>query len=341
MAAATVATDLQREGWPYLLPLLGLATFVAFSASLLIGPAAIGLRETLSALLLGDAEMTAIIVREVRLPRAILGLAIGATLGLAGAALQGFLRNPLAEPGLIGVSASAALGAVLMFYTGLAALFALALPLGGMAGACIGVLLVQALAGRGVSPVTLILAGVAVTSFAGALTSLTLNLAPNPFAALEIVFWLMGSLADRSFEHVWLSLPFMVAGWLLLMSAGRQLDALTLGEDAARTMGFNLGALRHQIVFGTALSVGAATSVAGAIGFVGLVVPHLLRPLVAHRPSALLLASALGGAALTLTADVAVRVLFPGREVKLGVLMALIGAPFFLFLLLRLRRQLP
>ena len=324
-----------------LLPsVLALLMVLAFTASLLVGPAAIGLGDVLNALLAGDVETTALIVREIRLPRALLGLMIGATLGLAGAALQGFLRNPLAEPGLIGVSASASLGAVVTFYTGLAGLFALALPLGGMAGACIGVAVVQGLAGRDGSPLTLILAGIAVTSFAAALTSLVLNLAPNPFASLEIMYWLMGSLADRSFDHLWLSAPFMVAGWLLLATLGRSLDALTLGEDAAQTLGVDLRTVRYRLVFGTALSVGAATSVAGAIGFVGLVVPHILRPLVGHKPSALLPASALGGAVLTLAADVAVRLLSPGRELKLGVLTALIGAPFFLFLVLRMRRQL-
>jgi len=340
MTATPIDRERNREDQRLVLPLLALAVAVTFSASLLAGPAAIGLPEILNAIFSGETDTVALILLEVRLPRAILGLTIGATLGLAGAALQGLLRNPLAEPGLIGVSASAALGAVLTFYTGLAGLFALALPLGGMAGACVGVAIVQGLAGRDGSPLTLILAGVAVTSFAAALTSLALNLAPNPFAALEIVFWLMGSLADRSFDHVWLSAPFMAAGCLLLLTLGRPLDALTLGEDAAQTLGFGLRSLRHRLVLGTALSVGAATSVAGAIGFVGLVVPHLLRPLVGHKPSALLPASALGGAVLTLAADVAVRVLSPGRELKLGVLTALVGAPFFLFLVLRLRRQL-
>ncbi|MCY4310870.1 MAG: iron ABC transporter permease [Rhodospirillaceae bacterium] len=340
MTAAPALRRRRREAAPFLLPLLALAVGGAFAASLLIGPAAIGLREVLDALWAGEVETTALIVREVRLPRALLGLLIGATLGLSGAALQGFLRNPLAEPGLIGVSASASFGAVLTFYTGLAGLFALALPFGGMAGACVGVVIVQALAGRDGNPLTLILAGIAVTSFAAALAALVLNLAPNPFAALEIMFWLMGSLADRSFEHVWLSAPFMIAGWLLLITLGRPLDALTLGEDAARTLGFNLRGLRSRLVLGTALCVGAATSVAGAIGFVGLVVPHLLRPLVGHRPSALLPASALGGAALVLLADVAVRLLSPGRELKLGVLTALVGAPFFLLLVVRLRREL-
>jgi len=329
----------------FLLPALGLGVAVMFVASLLVGPAAIAPLEILGSFLGGATvdsrgDIETLIVLEVRLPRALLGLMIGATLGLAGAALQGFLRNPLVEPGLIGVSSAAALGSVLAFYSGLAALFALALPLGGMAGACLGVLVVQSLAGRDGSPLTLILAGVAVTSFAGALTSLALNLAPNPFAALEVMFWLMGSLADRSFDHVWLSAPFMIAGWLMLITLGQPLDALTLGEDTAQTLGFDLRAVRRRLVLGTALSVGAATSVAGAVGFVGLIVPHLLRPLTGHRPSTLLPASALGGAILTLTADLVVRLLADGPELKLGVLTALVGAPFFLFLVLRLRRKL-
>ncbi|MCG8592748.1 MAG: iron ABC transporter permease, partial [Kiloniellales bacterium] len=269
MTAAADSDSRQTPGC-LLLPFLALATGLAFAASLLVGPATIGLRETATALLAGNVDATALIVREVRLPRAVLGLLIGAALGLAGAALQGFLRNPLAEPGLIGVSGSAAFGAVLTFYTGLAGLFSLALPLGGMAGACLGVFVAQALAGRDGSPLTLILAGVAVTSFAAALTSLALNLAPNPFAALEIVFWLMGSLADRSFDHVWLAAPFMIAGTALLLTLGRPLDALTLGEDTAKSLGFDLRGVRRRLVFGTALSIGAATSVAGAIGFVGL-----------------------------------------------------------------------
>ena len=202
MTATPVAAPGRKSLERLLLPSLGVCVVLAFLSSLLVGPAAIGLRDLLGALVAGDVATTALIVREIRLPRALRGLLIGATLGLSGAALQGFLRNPLAEPGLVGVSASASFGAVLMFYTGASGLFALALPLGGMAGACLGVFVVQALAGRGGSPLTLILAGIAVTSFAAALTSLALNLAPNPFAALEIMFWLMGSLADRSFEHV-------------------------------------------------------------------------------------------------------------------------------------------
>ncbi len=323
---------------PWLYPLLLLLLLTAFVAALAVGPAGIGIRGALAALI-GEADAaTRLIVVEVRLPRALLAALIGATLGLAGAALQGFLRNPLAEPGLIGASSAAAFGAVLVFYSGLAGAFAWALPLGGVAGALVAVVMVLLLAGRDGDPLTLILAGVAVTGFAGALTALALNFAPNPFAASEIMFWLMGSLADRSFAHVWLALPFMAVGWALLLSIGRALDALTLGAPTATTLGFDLGAVARRAVLGTALAVGAATAVAGAIGFVGLVTPHLLRPLVGHRPSALLPASALGGAVLTLAADIAARLTATAEELKLGVLTALVGAPFFLYLIFRLRR---
>jgi iron complex transport system permease protein len=270
----------------------------------------------------------------------VLGLMIGATLGLSGAALQGYLRNPLAEPGLVGVSAGASLGAVLAIYTGLSAAFPPALPLMGLGGGLLAVLAVLGLS-RGSGPggaAALILAGVAVTSLAGALTSLALNLSPNPFAALEIVFWMLGSLQDRSWLHVQLAAPFMLAGWAMLALLGRGLDALTLGEDAAAALGVRLSRLRLMAVLGTAASVGAATAVAGAIGFVGLVAPHLLRPLVGSRPSALLPAAALGGACLLLAADIATRLIAPADDLKLGVLTALVGAPFFLRLIAASRR---
>ncbi|MEO1600531.1 MAG: iron ABC transporter permease [Pseudomonadota bacterium] len=327
---------------PYRLLIALLSVLVAglFAASLLVGPAGLGVGESLAALLAGEGEAAVLVMREIRLPRAILGLLIGATLGLSGAALQGYLRNPLAEPGLIGVSQGAALGAVVAIHTGLSASFALALPLLALVGALAAVLIVMALAGEQGGSITLILGGIAVSSLAGALTSLALNLSPNPFAAVEIVFWLLGSLADRSMTHVWLALPLILVGWVLLAGLGRGLDALTLGEDAAASLGVRLDRLRLAAVFGTASSVGAATAVAGAIGFVGLVVPHLLRPLVGGRPSRLLLASALGGAATLLAADVAVRLIAPGQDLKLGVITALIGAPFFLWLIWRTRRQL-
>jgi iron complex transport system permease protein len=319
---------------------LVLTTVVLFAVSLAIGPAGIGAGAVVDALTGRGAESARIIVIELRLPRALLALLIGSALGLAGGVLQGYLRNPLAEPGLIGVSAAGAFGAVMTLYTGIAASFALALPLGGIAGAAVGVVAVQILAGRETGSLSLILAGIAVTSFAGALTALTLNLAPSPFAALEIVFWMMGSLADRSFAHLGLAAPFIVLGMAVLLTTGRALDALTLGEDTAATLGVNLAQLRGRIVAGTAIAVGAATAVAGAIGFVGLVVPHLLRPLTGYRPARLLPASALGGAVLTLAADIAVRLVSHHNEIKLGVVTALVGAPFFLWLVLAERRRL-
>jgi iron complex transport system permease protein len=251
--------------------------------------------------------------------------------------LQGYLRNPLAEPGLIGISGMAALGAVLSIQTGLSLLAVLALPLAAFAGAAVGVAMLMALAGPRGGSVTLILAGVAISALAGAGTALVLNLSPNPYAASEIVFWLMGSLADRSMLHLWLAVPPMALGAAVILSTRRALDALTLGEAAAQALGKAGPALRWRLVAGTALIVGPATAVAGAIGFVGLVVPHILRPFVGARPSALLPASALGGAALLLASDIAVRLVVPDRDLKLGVLTAIVGAPLFLHLIWKTR----
>ena len=322
------------------LVLLSAATAGLFVLSLVIGPAGLGFSDALGSLYSGGDQGMGLIMREIRLPRAILGLMIGATLGLSGAALQGYLRNPLAEPGLLGISASASLGAVVAIYTGLSAAFPFGLPLAALAGSVIAVLVVQTMAGARGDALTVILAGVAVSSFAGAMTSLALNLSPNPFAALEIMFWMLGSLTDRSMTHVWLAGPFMVLGWVMLGALGRPLDALTLGEDAAASMGVDLRRVQFLAVFGAAASVGAATAVAGAIGFIGLVVPHLLRPLVGSLPSRLLPASALGGACLLLAADILVRVIAPDKDLKIGVLTAIIGAPFFLWLVYRIRRKL-
>lgn len=319
---------------------LGAQVAALFVVSLVTGPAAIGPLQGLWALIAGGDGPAPMIMREIRLPRALLGAAVGAGLGLAGAALQGYLRNPLAEPGLIGVGGAAALGAVLAIQSGAAAAFVLGLPLAALAGAGVAAGLVLWLAGPRGGAITLILAGIAISSFAGALTALALSLSPNPFAVMEITFWMMGSLADRSMTHVALAVPFILAGAALLLPLGRGLDALTLGEDAAAALGIRLSALRLRLVGGVALAVGAATAVAGVVGFVGLVVPHLLRPLVGGRPGALLPAAALGGAAMVLAADVAVRLILPRGDLKLGVLTALVGAPLFLHLIWKTRGQL-
>ena len=334
MSETTVPASL-RDAVTTRIPIIGAlaaVTALAFVASLLVGPTGIGLPS--------GREAARMILWEIRLPRAILGALIGGALGLSGAVLQGYLRNPLAEPGLLGISGGAALGAVIAIHTGAAGAFALALPAGGLLGAAIAALAVMLLAGERSGPLTLILAGVAISSLAGALTTLALNLSPNPFASVEMLFWLLGSLTDRSLVHVWLAAPLILAGAALLLTTGRALDALTLGEEAAQNLGVDLTGLRTRIVAGTALIVGAATAVAGTIGFVGLVVPHLLRPLVGHEPRRLLPASALGGAALILVADVALRLFAPLSEVRLGVVTALVGAPFFLWLIIKTRREL-
>lgn len=320
---------------------LAALTLILFIASIYVGRGGELLAQKFALIAETDPEIARLVLMEVRLPRALLGLLVGATLGLSGAALQGLLRNPLAEPGLIGASSGAAFGAVLIFYSGLAAGTAMLVPVGGVVGALAALGILYLLAGRNPAIVTIILAGVAISAFSGALTSLALNLSPSPYAALEIVFWMLGSLTDRSMAQVWFVLPFMGLGWLLVASTWRALDALALGEDTAATLGFSMRSVTLRAILGTGLAVGAAVSVTGVIGFVGLVVPHLMRPLVGQRPASLLLPSALGGAALVLAADLVVRVPIDGPELKLGVVTALLGAPFFLWLILRTRREAP
>ena len=320
---------------PALLILLAILVCVLAFASLMIGPADVALSD-----LFADGDTPGmIIMQEIRLPRVLLAVCVGGTLGLAGAALQGLLRNPLAEPGLIGASSSAALGAVTVLYYGLYAVFPMALPISAVTGALLSILLLYALTGRDASVLTVILAGIAISSLMGALISLAINLSPDPHSAAEIVFWLLGSLKDRSMDHFYLALPFMIVGTLMLLASGQALDALSLGEETAQSMGVNVNRVRLWLIAGTACTVGAGVAVAGTIGFIGLVVPHLLRPLVGYQPRRLLPASMLGGAALLLAADIGVRVIPTGIELKLGVVTALVGAPFFLALIFKVRRS--
>jgi iron complex transport system permease protein len=287
---------------------------------------------------LGTPELANAIFFEIRLPRVLLGLLVGGTLGVCGAALQGLLRNPLAEPGLLGASSGAAFGAVLVFYFGLAGGQSLLLPFGAVAGSLSALATLYALAGRRGDLLGVILAGIAINALAAALTSLALNFAPSPYAALEILFWMLGSLADRSLTHVALALPLMLPAWIMLGAAARGLDALTLGEAVAQSLGYDPKTTTWLVIGGTALAIGAAVAVTGVVGFVGLVVPHVLRRAFGFHPSRLLLPSFLGGAVLTVAADLVIRLMPPGPELKLGVVTALLGAPFFLHLVLRARR---
>ncbi|MFC3213905.1 FecCD family ABC transporter permease [Novosphingobium panipatense] len=282
----------------------------------------------------------ALILMELRLPRAVLALVVGAGLGISGAAMQGYLRNPLADPGLFGIAPGAALGAVLSFWTGYAASVWL-LPVFALAGAAGAMALLALVAGRQAGVALFAMAGLMISSLAGALTSLAISLSPTPFAMSEIVTWLMGALTDRSWREVLIAAPLTAAGMALLLTAGRGLDALTLGEAAARSLGVEPRRQQALMIAGVGLTVGAGVAVAGIIGFVGLIVPHLVRPLTDRRPSSVLVPSALAGALLLLVADAGCRILpLAGGELRLGIALSLLGAPFFLGLLLRMRRGL-
>jgi iron complex transport system permease protein len=309
-------------------------------ASLGVGPVKLSPAVVLDALFGGGSEVQRIIVQEIRLPRAILGVAIGAILGLSGAALQGLLRNPLASPSLFGAPQSAAFGAVLVISLGLADVRSYALPMAGVVAAFASVFALLMVAGRRAGLLLLILAGLAISSLAGALTSLAMNLSSNPFASLEIAFWLLGSLEDRSFQHVMLALPFIVVGAAILLSQRHAFRTLSLGEETAQSLGVDVGRLRLLVIVGVALGVGGAVAVAGTIGFIGLVAPHLMRPLIGYDPARLLVPSALTGAALLLAADIAVRLIPSSSDIKVGVLTSIIGVPFFLYLIVRERRAL-
>jgi iron complex transport system permease protein len=317
--------------------LTGLA-IVAAMASLLLGPVDLSFSRIIAALSGHGDEIADKILFGLRLPRMVLGLAVGAMLGVSGAALQGYLRNPLAEPAVLGISNAASLGAVAALYFGLAELHPAVLPALAILCAIVSLGALFLLAGRSESPLTLILAGVAVATLTGAGISLTLNLSPNPFAAMEIMTWLLGSLENRSVDHLWVALPCITIGMTLLLWDGRALDALTLGEDGAQALGVDLGRTRWRLMLGTAIGVGGAVAVSGAVGFVGLIVPHLVRPLTDRSPSAILIPSAIGGAALLTLADFAVRLIPTTNELKLGVLTAFLGVPVFLVHLMRERR---
>lgn len=320
-------------------PLFLLLLAVVAALSLATGSTPAPIMSGLLDWLAGTDSAAAIIIGEIRLPRTLLAITVGAALGMSGAALQGLLRNPLADPSLTGASQGAALGAATVFYFGLfPAAGAVAPALAGLLGAGVALLLMLGLAGSS-RPSMVIMAGLAISTLTGAALAAVLNFAPNPFAMQELVFWLLGSVSERGLDHLTLLLPALLLGGGLIWSQRQLLLGLSLGEQVAGSMGLDYRRGSRLIVLGAALLVGASVAVAGSIGFVGLMVPHLVRPLVQHRPDRLLLPSALAGASLVCLADICVRLLPPGREIKLGVLTALIGAPLFIWLVWKDRKR--
>ena len=317
---------------PALIGGLIVASALLMLAAIMLGSTPLGTRHILQALMGQGSPGDAIVLWEIRLPRAMAAYAVGAALGLSGAALQGLLRNPLAEPGVLGVSASASLFATFALYFGFSAISSLVLPLAAIAGALVATSFLAVVALRVNSVIALILIGVGISSFSGALMTLLMNLAPNPFSLSDMINWMMGTVANRSFEDILFAAPFLIFGAMLILSSGRDLSAFTLGEEAASGIGVSLTTVRMKIVFGTGFCTGAAVAIAGAVGFVGIVAPHLVRPHVDHEPSATLLPSALLGGVILVAADIFIRVAPTTTELKLGVVAALLGAPIFVWI---------
>jgi iron complex transport system permease protein len=317
---------------PALIGGLIVASALLMLAAIMLGSTPLGTIHILQALMGQGSSGDAIVVWEIRLPRAMAAYAVGAALGLSGAALQGLLRNPLAEPGVLGVSASASLFATFTLYFGFSAISSLVLPLAAVAGALVATSFLAVVALRVNSVIALILIGVGISSFSGALMTLLMNLAPNPFSLSDMINWMMGTVANRSFEDILFAAPFLILGAVLILSSGRDLSAFSLGEEAASGIGVSLTTVRMKIVFGTGFCTGAAVAIAGAVGFVGIVAPHLVRPHVDHEPSATLLPSALLGGVILVAADIFIRVAPTIAELKLGVVAALLGAPIFVWI---------
>ncbi|KCZ99866.1 iron compound ABC transporter permease [Hyphomonas polymorpha PS728] len=317
---------------------LALVAAVLFAISGLLGTAAVPIGDALAALAgQGDARVQAI-VWELRLPRAVAAFAVGAALGLAGAGLQGLLQNPLAEPGVLGVSAFSALGAVVAIFFGFAAVNSFAVPVAAILGAGVATLLLVFAAMRGAGSVTLLLIGIGLSSFAGALISLALNMAPNPYSLADLVNWMMGSVANRSWHDILLGAPGWVIGAALVFLAGPGLRALSFGDETANSLGADPRRIRLLVIGGTSLLAGASVATAGTIGFVGIVAPHVIRPFVRYDPQRLLIPSALLAGIILMAADIAIRVLPFQQELKLGVAAALVGGPVFIWIAARLGR---
>jgi iron complex transport system permease protein len=307
--------------------------------SLLFGRTNIEMMDVINGLFGSADDPITIIVRELRLPRILLGIVIGAALGVSGAALQGVLRNPLADPGVIGVSASAALGAVIAIHLGLQLVWSLFIPIFAMSGALIATFILLTVSVRESSVLMLILVGIGISSLAMAGVSLVMNIADTPMSIRDMIMWMLGSLENRTTTDLMLSLPFIILGWIMMLNVGQGLNALSVGEDTAQSMGINISALKLRVVVGSAISVGAAVAVCGSIGFVGLVVPHMVRGLICNEPGKILLPSALMGGLLLTLADVLTRLPMPGATLQLGVVTSLIGAPAFLYIVYKIRKN--
>ena len=317
--------------------ILILLSFTAFFLACFIGSTPLGISKIVMALL-GEGDVgDRIVVWTIRIPRALAAFLVGASLGVSGAALQGLLRNPLAEPGVLGVSAFGSVAGIASISFGIVTISPIVLPLAVIAGALMATTLVAFAAIWTRSVVTLILIGVGASSFAGAVTSLLVNFAPNPFSLTEMMNWVLGSVANRSLDDIGLVLPFMGIGFAILLLTSRGLSALNLGEEAAHSVGLNLLRQRILTVSGAGIATGASVALAGAIGFVGIVAPHLVRPFVGYDPSRTLIPSALLGGSMLVLADIAIRLLTSTNELKLGVVVAIIGAPIFILVVLQRR----
>lgn len=321
---------------PLIITLL-VASLLSLFAACWLGTTPMDTGRVIAAMLGQGSASDTLIIWQIRLPRALAAFLVGAALGASGAALQGLLRNPLAEPGILGVSASASLAATFTIYYGLAALSPWIMPVAAIIGALMATFIIALAAIKTRSVVTLILVGVGLSSFAGAVMSLLLNFAPNPFFLADMVNWTLGSVTNRSFADILFALPFMAVGLAILWGARRGLSALTLGEDAASGLGVNLKKQRILIVLGAGLATGASVALAGAIGFIGIVAPHVIRPFVRHDPARTVLPSALLAGVFLVAADITVRILPTQTELKLGVVAALIGAPAFIWIAMQRR----
>ena len=318
--------------------ILLMAVIVTGIASLLIGRTDLEVVDVIGGLFGQSDDPVTIIVSELRLPRVLLGILIGATLGVAGASLQGVLRNPLADPGVVGVSASAALGAVIAIHLGLQFVWPLFIPIFAMIGALVATAILLIVSIRESSVLMLILVGIGISSLAMAGVSLVMNLADSPMSIRDMIMWMLGSLENRTITDLMLALPFILFGWLMMINLGQGLNALSVGEDTAQSMGINISMLKLRVVVGSAISVGAAVAACGSIGFVGLVVPHMIRGLITNEPGRILLPSALMGGLLLTLADLVTRLPMPGATLQLGVVTSLIGAPAFLYIVYKTRK---